>query len=114
MSIPDILGNLQGHVHVAILFCKGKKITCLFSENNDLSKKRLKKGNTNYHLEKKPPDILQKRVFLKISQYSQENACVGVFLIKLQDWRSFLMEFVKFLRTPVLKNICERCKFGLE
>ena len=48
-------------VHVAILFCKGKKITCLFSENNDLSKKRLKKGNTNYHLEKQPPDIFYKK-----------------------------------------------------
>ena len=61
MSITDILGNLQGHVHVAILFCKGYKITCLFSENNDLSKKRLKKGNTNYHQEKQPPDIFYKK-----------------------------------------------------
>ena len=75
---PRYIREFARTLHVAILFCKGKKITCLFSENNDLSKKRLKKGNTNFHLEKQPPDILQKRVFLKISQNSQENACVGV------------------------------------
>ena len=28
--------------------------------------------------------ILKKKLFLKISQYSQENACIGVSLIKLQ------------------------------
>ena len=58
-----------------------------------------------------------KKVFLKISQ---ENTCIGVcfnnvaglqackFIKKiLQHW-CFLMKFAKFLRTPTLKNNCER------
>ena len=61
-----------------------------------------------------------KKVFLKISQISQENTCIGVcfnnvaglqackFIKKiLQHW-CFLMKFAKFLRTPTLKNNCER------
>ena len=52
---------------------------------------------------------------MKISQYSQENT----FLIHLQalrpgapenrlQHRCFTVKFVKFLRTPILKNIYER------
>ena len=53
-----------------------------------------------------------KKVFLEISQNSQENACARVsFLVKLQAWRlqlylkkrlwykGFPVNFVKFLRT---------------
>ena len=40
-----------------------------------------------------------KELFLKISQYSQENPCVGIFLIKLQT-RWLLLIGVKF----TLKN----------
>ena len=47
--------------------------------------------------------FLCKKMFLKISQYSQKNICVGVSL-----HRCFPMEFAKFLRTPILKNICEQ------
>ena len=75
-------------------------------------------------------------MFLKISQNSQENRCVGVFfLINLQtlyslgnhqktydfkgnrrsktlfkrlQHRCFPVNIAKFLRTPILKNICER------
>ena len=39
--------------------------------------------------------ILLKKVFLKIPQYLQENTC-------------FHVNIEKFLRTPILKNICER------
>ena len=39
---------------------------------------------------------------MNISQYLQENACVGVsLLIKMQTFGP------AFQRTPVLKNICE-------
>ena len=45
-----------------------------------------------------------KILFLKISQYSHKNSCV-----KRRLQRScFPMNIAKFLRTPVLKNICER------
>ena len=47
-----------------------------------------------------------KKLFLKIWQYSQENTCVGV-LNSLSCW-SFPLNVVKFLRIPILKNICER------
>ena len=61
-----------------------------------------------------------KKLFLKISQYSQENTCVGIFfLIKLQPYRPatllketptqvFPVNISKFLRIPILKNTCER------
>ena len=53
-----------------------------------------------------------KKVFLEISQNSQENTCASVsFLIKLpgtllkkRPWyRCFPVNFAKFLRTPFLK-----------
>ena len=42
-----------------------------------------------YHeLQKQPPEVLcKKKVFLAISQHSQENICARVsFLIKLEAW----------------------------
>ena len=57
-----------------------------------------------------------KKVFLKISQNSQENICARVsFLIKLKAlgcrlwYRCFPVNFVKFLRTPFLQNISGDC-----
>ena len=57
--------------------------------------------------------VLLKKVFLKISQNSQEDTCARVsFLIKLQVkglWhRYFPMNFAKFLRTPFSQNISGR------
>ena len=55
---------------------------------------------------KQQPEVFCEKVFLKISQISQENSCAEVsFLITLQIWG---LKFAKFLRTPILKNICER------
>ena len=57
----------------------------------------------------------EEKVFLEISQNSQENNCVRIyFLIKLQAkkkrlWhRCFPVNFVKLLRTPFLQNISGR------
>ena len=36
------------------------------------------------YLEAATGGVLQKKLFLKVSQYSQENKCVSLFLIKLQ------------------------------
>ena len=55
-----------------------------------------------------------KNLFLKVSQYSQENIYDGVSLIKLQAFRAATKEnppqvnIAKFLRAAILKNICER------
>ena len=46
--------------------------------------------------------VLKKRLLLKNSQYSQENTCVGVFLIL--PHRCFSVNIVKFSRTPNLKK----------
>ena len=60
--------------------------------------------------------VLSKNVFLKVLQISQENTCVGVFLIKFVknyvkkrlQHKCFPAKFTKFLRTTISKNICER------
>ena len=49
-------------------------------------------------------------MFLKISQYSQENTCVRVSLFiknRLQH-SCFLVNIAKFWRASIMKNICER------
>ena len=66
------------------------------------------------HTKAVAPKVFCKKVFLEISQNSQENTCARAsFLIKLQAWpetlskrglwhRCFHVNFVKFLRTPFL------------
>ena len=58
---------------------------------------------------------LKKKLFLKVSQYSQKNACVRVIDYDLQlylkrdsNTRGFPLNILKFLRTPFLRNICKR------
>ena len=48
------------------------------------------------------------KVFLKICEISQENICVGVSFKKRLQHKCFPVKFLKFLITPILKNICER------
>ena len=59
--------------------------------------------------------VLQKEMFLKISQKLQEKTCVGVFFfnkhttilkIRLRH-RCFLVNFAKFIRKPFSQNIVE-------
>ena len=35
--------------------------------------------------QKQPPKVFRKKVFLKISLYSQENTCVGAYLVSLES-----------------------------
>ena len=52
--------------------------------------------------------VLYKKLLLNISQYSQENTCVGVsFINRRFQYRSFPVNIAKCLRTPVLKNNCK-------
>ena len=58
-----------------------------------------------------------KKVFLEISQNSQENACARVWVcnfIKKRFWyRCFPVNFAKFLRTPILtEHLRRRSAFG--
>ena len=69
---------------------------------------------------KQPPKVFCKKVFLKLSQNSHENVCVGVsFFNKVGGFRTvtllekklrhrcFSVKCVNFLRTPILQNIYE-------
>ena len=52
-----------------------------------------------------------KKLFLKISQYSQENTCFGAdlqLIKKRLQHRCFSVNSAIFLRKPILKNIYER------
>ena len=57
-----------------------------------------------------------KNLFLKCSQYSHENICLGASLIKLQPFKKrlqyscFPVNIAKFLRAPILKNICKQLR----
>ena len=69
--------------------------------------------------------VLYKKLFLKISQYSQEKTYIGVslfnkvagfqactFIKKRLYHRCFLVNITKFLRMPTWKNICEWLLLG--
>ena len=68
-----------------------------------------------------PPEVFCKEDVLKhFANFIGKHLCWSLFLIKLQALRlatlikkrlehgCFPMKFVKILRTPILKNICER------
>ena len=57
--------------------------------------------------------VLWKKVFLEISENSQENTCASglrsaALLIKRLWHRCFPLDFVNFLRTPFLQNTSGR------
>ena len=66
-------------------------------------------------------EVFYKKAVIKISQYLQENTCVGVsffnknvglqacyFIKKRLQHRCFLDNAANFFTTAILKNICER------
>ena len=76
--------------------------------------------NDKVHEQKHPLEVFFKKVVLKnFSNFTAKHLCWSLFLIKLQNLRPatllkrdfkicFPVKFAKFLRTPTLKNICER------
>ena len=48
-----------------------------------------------------------KKLFLKISQYSQENTCVGVYFNIVAGLKACNFIKNRFFRTPILKNISD-------
>ena len=72
-------------------------------------------------IQKQPPDVFYKKVVLKnFAIFTGKHLCWSFFWIELQTWRSlnfinkrlyhkcFPVNIAKILRTPILKNICER------
>ena len=69
-----------------------------------LSENRPHTLSVSFACKKQPPEVFCKKLcFLKISQNSQESTCSRAFF-----FQNFLMNFVKFLRTTILKNICKQ------
>ena len=68
-----------------------------------------------YYFQKQPPEVFCKKkgVPKKFTNFIRKHLCWSLFLIKLQaikkklQHRCFTMKFAKFLRTPMLKNICK-------
>ena len=66
---------------------------------------------------KQPPEMLYKKAFLQnFTKFTRKNLCWSLLLITSQasnffekrfQNRSFHVSTAKFLRTPILKNICE-------
>ena len=69
------------------------------SKNLELLRLLVSKTSVEYS-EAATKGLLYKKVLLKIPEILQENTCVGVNL--------FSVKFAKFLRAPILKNICKR------
>ena len=55
-----------------------------------------------------------KKLFLKITRYSQESTCGVFFQQKEVATQVFSCEYCKILRKPILKNICERLLLNVE
>ena len=62
-----------------------------------------------YHSKTATRGVLWQKLFLKISQYSQENVFIKKnFIKKRLQHRRFPVKIAKFLRTPTIKYIYER------
>ena len=48
-----------------------------------------------YNIRKQPPKVFCKKLFLKISQYSEEKPVWSVFLLKLQAFTSQRIKLLK-------------------
>ena len=64
-------------------------------------------------MQKQPPEVLYEKAVLKsFATFTGKYLCWRLFLIKLQFFRPehsyFPVNIAKVLRTPILKNICER------
>ena len=69
------------------------------------------KIHKNTAIRRQPPEVFNKKGFLKISQNSLENACARAsFLKKRRLWhKCFPVNFAKFLRIPFLQNTSGGC-----
>ena len=109
-----------------------KLISCAEGENDDMGN-----PNSRERLQlniKQPSEVFYKQAVVKnLSIFKGKHLCWSLFLIKLQAFRSatwhnfiknrfqhrrFSVNIVKFLKTPILKKICERsfiyCISGLQ
>ena len=55
-----------------------------------------------------PPVFCKKGALKNLQNFAGKYLFWSLFLIKLQAFKRFLVKFAKFLKTHILKNICER------
>ena len=100
--------SLVWHV-LAQQFCSLCGNRSLLTDLNTLSLHGLSehgsKGNMHRNSHRK---CFVKKVLLKISQYSQENKFRSATLLKRDFNKGAPVNIAKSLRTPILKNLCER------
>ena len=80
-----------------------KKVIVKGTQDDEYKKRKFENTVRRSDCRSSRPEVFCKKVFLEISQNSQENTCARVsFLIKLlaSDHRCFPVNFVKFLRAP--------------
>ena len=92
------------------------KISVSFTSKITLNRSFAKSFRTHYRGS-------HQRCSVKLFQYSQESTCIGVFFnkdktcnftkMKLQH-RHFLVNITKFIRTLILKKICNGCFWQYE
>ena len=84
-----------------------------WDRNRPVALNGLLQWNNNSHLQSQPSKVFKNKDYsLKISQYSQENTCGGLkacnFIKKRLQHKYFPKNIAKYLRTAILKNMCER------
>ena len=102
-SVANGAGDKQTWISAGTSFNRNANIMKLFHVN----------------AQKQPPRLFYKKVFLKVSQNSQQNTCQSLFFNKVAGFnlelyqkktlwhRCFSLNFEKILKTPFLQNTSE-------
>ena len=81
-----------------------------FNSNHNRNKPSFRASKVHEKIRSSRLGVFCKKVFLEISQNSQENTCTRVcFLIKKLWHRCFPVNFAKFLRTPFYRTLLDDC-----
>ena len=101
---------LKSHIYLNLQLKTAVLVGYVLPFNEHQTLKFKIKIHKNTAIRRQPPEVFNKKGFLKISQNSLENACARVsFLKKRRLWhKCFPVNFAKFLRIPFLQNTSGR------
>ena len=97
---------LKSHIYLNLQLKAAVLVGYVLPFNEHQTWKVKIKIHKNTAIRRQPPEVFNKKGFLKISQNSLENACARAsFLKKRRLWhKCFPVNFAKFLRIPFLQN----------